>query len=367
MKQFKSFIKKEFLHIFRDVRTMMMLLAMPVIQLIIFGFAIRTEITNTPFAVFDESKSMSSRQIIERMSNSKYFDLKQLPGNSNDIETIFREGKIKLALIIPHDFSDELYRTGTGNIQLLTDASDPNEAATITSYAQQILMQHQQSLMKENKIPYMINPEIKMLYNPQLQSAYNFVPGIMGLILMLICAMVTSISIVREKEQGTMEVLLVSPVKPISVVLSKAVPYLLISFLDVILILVISNNLLHVPIAGNIFLILFLSTLFILSALSLGILISSVTSTQQQAMMMAGAGLMLPTMFLSGLVFPIENMPVLLQVISNIIPAKWFITAIKDVMIKGLGFMTIWKELTILLGMTVFLLIVSIKQFKNRL
>ena len=179
MKQFKSFIKKEFLHIFRDVRTMMMLLAMPVIQLIIFGFAIRTEITNTPFAVFDESKSMSSRQIIERMSNSKYFDLKQLPGNSNDIETIFREGKIKLALIIPHDFSDELYRTGTGNIQLLTDASDPNEAATITSYAQQILMQHQQSLMKENKIPYMINPEIKMLYNPQLQSAYNFVPGIM--------------------------------------------------------------------------------------------------------------------------------------------------------------------------------------------
>ena len=367
MKQFRSFIKKEFLHIFRDVRTMMMLLAMPVIQLIIFGFAIRTEITNTPFAVLDESRCTSSRQIIEKMSNSKYFDLRYLPNSIDDIETTFREGKIKLALIIPQGFGDELYRTGTGNIQLLTDASDPNEAATITSYTQQILMQHQQSLMKENKVSYLINTEVKMLYNPQLQSAYNFVPGIMGLILMLICAMVTSISIVREKEQGTMEVLLVSPVKPISVVLAKAVPYLLISFLDVVLILLISNNLLHVPIAGNIFLILFLSILFILSALSLGILISSVTNTQQQAMLMAGAGLMLPTMMLSGLIFPIENMPIILQIISNIIPAKWFIIAIKDVMIKGLGFLTIWKELTILLGMTVFLLVVSIKQFKNRL
>ncbi len=367
MKQFSSFIKKEFIHIFRDVRTMMMLLAMPIIQLVIFGFAIRTEITNTPFAVLDESKSISSHQIIDRISGSDYFDLQKNLNSFDEIEEYFRKGKTKLAIIIPQDFSDELYRTGTGNIQLLADASDPNEASSVTSYAQQILMQHQQYLMKDNKMPYRINSEIKMLYNPQLKSAYNFVPGIMGMILMLICAMVTSISIVREKEQGTMEILLVSPVKPISVVLSKAVPYLLIAFLDVILILLISNNLLHVPIAGNIFLILFLSILFILSSLSLGMLISSVTNTQQAAMMMSGAGLMLPTMMLSGLIFPIENMPVLLQLISNIIPAKWFIIAIKDVMVKGLGFIAIWKELSILLGMTLFLLIVSIKQFKNRL
>ncbi len=367
MKQFRSFIKKEFLHIFRDGRTMLMLLGMPIVQLIIFGFAIRTEITNTPFAVLDESKSISSHQIIERMSGSKYFDLQENLGSYSDIEKNFRKGKIKLALIFPPDFSDDLYRTGTGNIQLLADASDPNEAATVSSYAQQILMQHQQSLMRENKMPYQIKTEIKMLYNPQLESAYNFVPGIMGLVLMLICAMVTSISIVREKEQGTMEILLVSPVKPIFVVLSKAVPYLLIAFLDVIMILVISNNLLHVPIAGNIFLILLLSTLFILSALSLGMLISSITKTQQAAMMMSGAGLLLPTMLLSGLIFPTENMPLPLQLISNIIPAKWFIIAIKDAMIKGLGFVAIWKEMTILLGMTIFLLALSIKQFKNRL
>ncbi|MDR1370358.1 MAG: ABC transporter permease [Dysgonamonadaceae bacterium] len=367
MKRFSSFIKKEFLHIFRDIRTMMMLLAMPVILLILFGFAIRTEIMNTPFAVLDESKSASSRQIIERMSGSRYFDLQKNPDNFNEIEKSFRKGEIKLAVIIPEDFSDDLYRTGTGNIQLSADASDPNEASIVTSYVQQILMRHQQSLMKEDKIPYTIRTEVKMLYNPQLVSAYNFVPGIMGLVLMLICAMVTSISIVREKEQGTMEILLVSPVKPVFIVLSKAIPYLLIAFLDVVLILLISNNILHVPIAGNIFLILFLSTLFILSALSLGMLISSVTKTQQAAMLMSGAGLMLPTILLSGLIFPVENMPVLLQLISNIIPAKWFITAIKDVMIKGLGFFSIWQELSILLGMTFFLLVVSIKQFKNRL
>ncbi len=364
--QFATFIKKEFLHISRDVRTMMMLLLMPVIQLIIFGFAIRTEISDTPFSVLDESKTTSSLQIIERMNGSNYFNLVDHLSSFDEIDRQFRKGKIKLALVIPSGFSTDLYRTGTGSLQLLADASDPNEASTITSYAQQILMQHQQGLMN-GQIPYQIRTEVKMLYNPQLQSAYNFVPGIMGLVLMLICAMVTSISIVREKEQGTMEILLVSPVRPIFVVLSKAVPYLLISFLDILLILFISNTVLHVPIAGNLLLLLFLSILFILSALSLGILISSVTNSQQTAMFLSGAGLMLPTMMLSGLVFPIENMPLPLQFISNIIPAKWYIIAVKDVMIKGLGLAAIWKELSILFGMSVFLLVVSIKSFKNRL
>ncbi len=367
MKQFTSFIRKEFLHIFRDTRTMMMLLAMPVAQLIIFGFAISTEINHTPFAVFDASNSVSSRQIVEKMNSSSYFDLKENFRASQDIEDRFRKGEVKLVLVFPADFSSELYRTGTANVQLLADASDPNEASTVTSYAQQVILQYQQELFRENKIPYMIRTEVKMLYNPQLKSAYNFVPGIMGLILMLICAMMTSISIVREKEQGTMEILLVSPVKPVYIVLAKAVPYLLLAMIDVVIILVLSAFVLHVPIAGNILLILFLSFLFTLSALSLGLLISSITNSQQAAMLISGAGLMLPTLLLSGLIFPIENMPWILQVISNIIPAKWFITAIKDTMIKGLGFVSVWGELSILLGMTVFLLVASIKRFKNRL
>lgn len=367
MNQFTAFVRKEFLHIFRDTRTMLILLAMPVAQLLIFGFAITTEIKNTPFAVFDNSKSVASRQIVEKLNGSRYFSLRDNLHSFSEIEDLFRKGKIKMAIVIPADFSNELQRTGAGKIQLLTDASDPNEASAVTSYAGQVMAQYQQELLKDGTIPYRIQVETKMLYNPQLESSYNFVPGIMGLVLMLVCAMMTSVSIVREKEQGTMEVLLVSPVKPIFVVLSKAIPYLLIAMFDVISILLVAFFLLHVPIAGNILLILFLSMLFTLSALSLGILISSVVNTQQAAILISGAGLMLPTMLLSGLVFPLENMPVILQVIANIIPAKWFILAIKDLMIKGLGFAEIWHPLLILLGMTVVLLTVSIKRFKNRL
>ena len=367
MNQFRSFVRKEILHIFRDVRTMMLLLAMPVIQLIIFGFAITTEINNTPFVVLDESKSEASRKIVEELSNSQYFDFYENLHSFSEIERRFQLGKAKLALVFPSDFSANLQRKGVGKIQLLADASDPNEASTVVAYAQQAIMQYQQNSQNAQQPFPVIRTEVKMLYNPQMKSAYNFVPGIMGLILMLICAMMTSLSVVREKEQGTMEILLVSPVKPVFVVLAKAVPYLLIAMLDVIMILLLSNTVLHVPIVGNVFLVLFLSMLFTLSALSLGLLISSITNTQQAAMMISGAGLMLPTMLLSGLIFPVENMPWILRMISNIIPAKWFILAIKDVMIKGLGFGSILEELSILLGMTCFLLIVSIKQFKNRL
>lgn len=347
---------------------MLMLLAMPVVQLIIFGFAITNEIRNTPFAVLDESKDATSTQLIEKMDGSKYFDLIGTLTSSAEIDKDFQQGKIKMALVIPANFGNDLLHAGSADIQVLVDASDPNEASTIISYGQQIIMQYQQQdLMKGKSIPYMIRPEVKMLYNPQLESAYNFVPGIMGLILMLICAMMTSISIVREKEQGTMEILLVSPIKPLFIVLAKAIPYFFISIVDVIMILLLSTFVLNVPIAGNIVLILFLSMVFTLSALSLGMLISSVTQSQQAAMLISGVGLMLPTMLLSGLIFPLENMPWILRMISNIIPAKWFITAIKDVMIKGLGFASIWQECSILFGMTAFLLIFSIKRFKNRL
>lgn len=367
MKQFISFIKKEFLHIFRDVRTMMMLLAMPVVQLIIFGFAITTEISNTPFAILDESRSTAARRLIEKINGSNYFELKAILTHSKEIDHVFEEGKVKLVIVFPSDFSTELQHTGTANIQLLADASDPNEASTVTAYVQQIIAQYQLELLQVNNIPFTINPEIKMLYNPQLKGAYNFVPGIMGLILMLVCAMMTSISIVKEKEQGTMEILLVSPVKPMFIILAKAVPYLLIAMIDVISILLLSVFVLGVPIEGNIILLLFLSLIFTFSALSLGLLISSVTNSQQAAMLISGIGLMLPSILLSGLIFPVENMPWILRAISNLIPAKWFIIAVKDVMIKGLSFPFIWKECAILVVMTVFFLVLSIKRFKNRL
>lgn len=367
MNQLANFMRKEFLHIFRDVRTMMMLICMPIIQLIIFGYAINTEIKNTPISVLDDSKTADSRALIDRFMGNDYFSLKGYVSTDSQLETQFERGDIKLALIIPKDFESQMQRDGVAVLQLLLDASDPNEASTIGAYAQQVIAQHQQSLLKGASVPYVISTEVKMLYNPQLKSAYNFVPGIMGLVLMLICAMMTSLAIVKEKEQGTMEILLVSPIKPFTIVIAKAIPYFVIAFVDVALILLLSYFMMQVPIVGSLALVLLLCTLFTLAALSLGMLISSMVKTQQAAMMVSGVGLMLPTLLLSGLIFPIENMPLLLRAVSNVIPAKWFIIAIKDVMIKGLGFGAVYKECLILLGMTVLLLLGSIKRFRNRL
>lgn len=368
MNQFFSFIKKEIFHITRDFRTMLMLLIMPIALLMIFGFAITTEIKNTSFIVLDNSKTIQSIQLIEQINASKYFDLTGYLDKLEQVEQRFRLGKAKFAVVIPQGFDKDLYHQGTSEVQLIVDASDPNEASTIVSYLQQIIAEYQkQQMNKASSGSYVIKSQVKMLYNPQLKSAYNFVPGIMGLVLMLICSMMTSISIVKEKEQGTMEILLVSPLKPISIVLAKVVPYFLISIIDVFSILIISVTILEVPIEGNLLLLLFLCTIFILSTLSLGILISSITETQQAAMLISGMGLLLPTLLLSGLIFPVENMPLPLRIISTILPATWFITAVKDVMIKGLGFFAIWQECLILIGMTLFLLVVSIKMFKNRL
>lgn len=368
MNQLISFIKKEFYHITRDIRTLFMLLMMPIAQLMIFGFAITTEINNTSVVVLDNSKTIESAQLIAQVNASKYFNLKGYLTKQEEIQNFFRLGKTKLAIVIPQEFGRDIYHSGKTEIQLIADASDPNEATTIVNYIQQIIAQYQQqSINQDGNSSYVIKSQVKMLYNPQLKSSYNFVPGIMGLVFMLICTMMTSVSIVKEKEEGTMEILLVSPLKPISIILAKVVPYFLISIIDVFSILILSVYVLEVPIAGNLFLLFFLCTIFILSTLSLGLLISSVTQTQQAAMIISSMGLLLPTLLLSGLIFPVENMPIILRIISNILPAFWFISAVKDVMIKGLGFFSIWKECLILVGMTIFLLTVSVKMFKNRL
>ena len=365
MRQFAGFIRKEFLHILRDKRTLSILFAMPVIQLLIFGYAITNEFKNTSFAVVDRSKSEESRQLIAAIDNGKYFDLYSEFADPSEAENYLIRGKVKLVLVIPSDFADMPDGYDARNVQLLTDASEPNEATTVASYAQQMITQY--TLDRMSVSPAGIKTEIKMLYNSQMKSAYNFVPGIMGLILMLICAMMTSIAIVREKEQGTMEILLVSPVKPIQVVVSKIIPYMLIAMLDVALILSIACTVLEVPIAGGIFSLTFLACLFTLSALAFGLLISSVTDTQQTAMIISGAGVLLPTILLSGLIFPLENMPLFLRLISNVLPAKWFIAAVRDVMIKGLPLAGILKECAVLAVMSAVLLLAGVKRFKSRL
>ncbi len=367
MKQFIAFVKKEFYHIFRDRRTMLILLGMPIVQIILFGFAITTEVKEVRLAVLDPSNDMTTRKIIDRLDASEYFSVKQWLHTPREMEDAFLKNKIDIALVFNEKFADRL-GMGEAALQLVADATDPNMAVTRAQYATGIISAAAQELLPLSSLSAgKITPEIKLLYNPQMKSAYNFVPGVMGLILMLICAMMTSISIVREKETGTMEVLLVSPVKPLLMILAKAVPYFVLSFVNLTTILLLSVFVLDVPVAGSLFWLVIVSLLFIFVSLSLGLLISSLTHTQVAAMLASGLVLMMPTMLLSGMIFPVESMPQLLQWISDILPARWYIEAVRKLMIEGVPVGFVVKEISILVLMAVILITVSLKKFNYRL
>jgi ABC-2 type transport system permease protein len=367
MRQFLYFIRKEFYHLWRDRRTMFILFGMPLMQILIFGFALTNEVKNTKIAILDNAKDDASREIINQLEASRYFDIEQNIRSNADLEKAFQSGKIKMAVVFPDRFQDELLHANKASVQLIGDATDPNIATTLINYASAVILDYQQNMKGFQSFPYTINAEVRMLYNPQMKGSYNFVPGVMAMVLMLVCAMMTSISIVREKEMGTMEVILVSPILPIRVVIAKMVPYFLLSTINIASILLLSVFVLDVPIQGNLLLLVSECLLFTVTVLALGLLISSVAGSQQVAMLISLMGLFLPTIMLSGFMFPVENMPIPLQVVSNIVPAKWFYYIVKNVMIKGLGFAFIWKETLILTGMTIFFMVVSIKRFKTRL
>lgn len=367
MKQFISFVKKEFHHILRDRRTLFILLGMPIVQIIIFGFALTNEVKNSQIAVLDYSHDIATTALTEQIAASRYFNITEKLHTPQDIERVFKAGTIKMVVVLPAGFYNDLQHFNKAQVQLIADASDPNTANTLTNYATAIVMDYQDRITNNKRLPYTINTEIRMLYNPQLKGAYNFVPGVMAMVLMLICTMMTAITIVREKEMGTMEVMLVSPVQPLKIVVAKAVPYLLLSILNVTSILLLSVFVLEVPVNGSLLLLFGESTLFILTCLAFGLLISSSTGSQQTAMFISLTGMFLPTVMLSGFMFPIENMPLPLRIISNIVPAKWFYSIVKSVMIKGLGLAAVWKETLVLTGMMLFLLVLSIKKFKIRL
>lgn len=367
MKQFLSFVKKEFYHIWRDKRTMFILLGMPVVQIIIFGFALTNEVKNSKIAVLDQSKDAATASLTSEIEASNYFDIEKNLYSDKEIEKEFHKGKIKLVVVFPAHFQEDLQHFNKASVQLIADASDPNVANTLTNYATAIIMDYQKRITHERQLPYTINTEMRMLYNPQLKGAFNFVPGVMAMVLLLVCTMMTAITIVKEKELGTMEVMLVSPMKPVMVVIAKAVPYLILSMINISSILLLSRFVLEVPLNGSIALLVFESILFTLVSLSLGLLISSAAQSQQTAMFISMVALFLPTVMLSGFMFPVENMPKPLRIVSNIVPAKWYYGIVKSVMIKGLGIGMIWKETLILAGMMLFFLAVAIKKFKIRL
>ena len=367
MKRFLAFVRKEFHHVFRDPKTMLLLFGVPVAQILLFGFALTNEIKNAHIIIADNAQDIASKQIAAKLAANTNFITHQEQLTPQQIEETFRQGKVKLVVIFPPNFNHDLLHLYKAQVQIIADASDPNTANTLTTYATAIIMDYQKQLLQNTHLPLSIHTDTRMIYNPELKGITNFVPGVMALVLMLICVLMTSVSIVREKELGTMEVLLVSPFNAVLVVISKAVPYFFLSLVNLTVILLLSVLVMGMPVAGSWVLLYAISALFILTALSLGLLISNVTNSQQTAMLISLMGMLLPTLIFTGFMFPIENMPLPLQVMSNIFPSKWYYIIVKNVMIKGLGFTAIWKETLILLAATLLLMTISIAKFKTRL
>ncbi len=367
MKQFYHFIVKEFYHIFRDRRTLFILLGMPMVQIIIFGFALTNEVKNTKIAVINQSQGVSATRLVQKIESSSYFELYSQSKDAAQMDKLFKKGAVKIALVIPSDFDPSIVNQNKGQLQIIADATDPNVATALTNYLSVIIQDFQKELNPNSSIPYKIDVEARMMYNPQLKGAYNFVPGVMAMVLLLVCTMMTALTVVREKELGNMEILLASPINPIKIILAKAVPYLLLSIINITTILLLSYFVLDVPINGSLFLLYAESILFILVSLGLGLLISAGTDSQQSAMFISLVAMFLPTVMFSGFIFPIENMPLPLRIISNFIPAKWFFIIVKSVMIKGVGLKLIWKETLMLTCMMLFFFGMAIKKFKIRL
>ena len=359
MKEFWSFIIKETQHIMRDRRTMMILFGMPIILMLIFGFAISTDVRNVRTVVVMSQIDHQTQRMINALDESEYFKVLYKVHIPAEAEQLIRNQKADMGIVFSTDFASK-----HGGVQLITDGTDPNMAQQYNNYASQIMGTQLMNVMQRKASSAIA---LKMLYNPQMKSSYNFVPGIMGILLMLICAMMTSISIVREKERGTMEVLLVSPVRPFLIILAKAVPYLVLAFVVLLAILLMSRYVLFVPIAGSLWLILLVSTIYIFMALSLGLLISTIAKTQMAALLMSAVMLLMPCTMLSGMMFPIESMPHVLQWVAALIPPRYYISAMRKLLIMGVSFRYVLSEVVTLLGMTTLFLTIALLKFNKRL
>ena len=351
MKQFISFIIKEAKHIVRDKRTMLILFGMPIIMMLLFGYAVRNDVRNVRTVIVMSNTDYVTQQAVDRLSASEYFTITQLVATPAEAEQAIRDQKADLAIVFGED-----YASGHSSLQFIVDGADPNMAQQWTQYAKAVITNPNNGLVNT-----------KLLYNPQMKSAYNFVPAIMGTLLMLVCAMMTSISIVREKERGTMEVLLVSPVRPILIIIAKVIPYLVLAFIILIVILLMANSLLGVPLQGSVFWIFVISTIYILLALSLGLLVSNIAKTQLVALLLSAMVLLMPIVMLSGMFFPIESMPKVLQYVSAIIPTRYYTSAMRKLMIMGVGVRQVMHEMIVLICMLIGLLGLSLAMFNKRL
>jgi ABC-2 type transport system permease protein len=378
MKRFFAFIRKEFLHIGRDTRTLLILFGMPLAMVTLFGFALTNEIKNARIVLLDQDHGLHSRNIMNRLLSSGYFQLGGTPlggtplggilRSPHELDAAFRRGQVKLAVVFPPNFTTDYAHGRQAQVQLLADASEQNTAISLTSYAQSIIQSYAAEQAPAGAVPPLqISVEPRMVFNPELKGVFVFVPGVMAMVLLLVSALMTSVTIAREKETGTMEVLMVSPLSQLQILFGKMVPYLLLSFVNGCVIIALGVWLLGMPLNGSLPLLLAETLLFIFLALAIGLLISSIANTQLVAMFASLVLMLMPTIFLSGFIFPIESMPRPLQIVSHAIPARWFIDIVKAIMIKGVGFGYIWPQTLVLVGIAALMMLIALKNLKTRL
>ena len=366
MNAFLGLIRKETYHILRDRRTLAVLLLMPLLQVLIFGFAIRTDVEDIRVAIVNPTPEAATHRLRATLAASGRFHVDRVLRSTDELETLFQRGVIDQALVLESGFDAELRSASGAGTLLLTDAVNPNIGRIKQDYARAVLRDYEQALSPSaGGLPFHV--ETRVRYNPTLASAYVFVPGLLAFVLILVSALMTSISIAREKETGTMETMLVSPLRQWQIILGKVVPYLLVAFLNALTVIGVAYGVFGVPVRGSLGLLLGESLLFVIVALALGVLISTRTDSQRTAMMGALLGLLLPTTLLSGMIFPIESMPAWLQPLTHVVPAKWFVIIVRGLLLKGVGLEHLWLETLILSGMGLFFLVASTLSFNVRL
>jgi ABC-2 type transport system permease protein len=370
-------LRKEAYHIRRDRRTLAVIIFMPVVQVVLFGSAIRTDVKDIRLAIVDPVPDASTLELRTRFSATENFRVTAVVPRVDDLEPLFERGRAQQAVVFEPRFGERLARGLPAGLLIITDAAEPNTGSTAQSYALAVIQGYERELSTENSSlaagaanpssPVRIAAAVRMRFNPTRESSNLFVPGLMAFILTVISALMTAISLTREKETGTLEALLVSPLRPWQIIVGKVAPYLVVGFVSVLLVIAEARLVFNVPLRGSLLLLLAEGLLFILVSLALGILISARTSSQRVAMMGAMIGTMLPTMLLSGFIFPLESMPVPLQIVSNVVPARWFVEIARSIMLKGIGLTYLWQETLVLLGMATVLLTVATRSFSERL
>jgi ABC-2 type transport system permease protein len=366
MNALRGLLRKEWRHIMRDKRTLAVIILMPVVQVILFGYAIRTDVKDIRLVVVDPAPDYVTLEIRHRLEATEAFRTVTVLQTTERLNQLFQKGQAEEAVVFEPQFASRLERGLPARIEVIADATEPNTGSTRQNYAMAVIRQYERD-RGEPAPGVQISAQLRTRFDPTAESSHLFVPGLMAFVLTIISALMTAISLTREKETGTMEALLVSPLRPWQIIIGKVMPYMVVGFVTVILVIVEARLVFQVPLRGSVVLLLAEGLLYILVSLSLGMLISSKTNSQRVAMMGAMIGTMLPTMLLSGFIFPIESMPTVLQWVSNIIPAKWFVTIARSIMLKGTGLAYLWQETLILCGMAAALLVLSTRSFHTRL